>query len=518
MQRFILLLTVFFLFIVVTFSVAQTPQYYNFQNVGASSNSFPFGTTAGKQVQWLVLPNEINQPSPVPTGMRITTLYFFMTGSATPNFTNLTIKMGHTSITTLPTASWYTGDLDTVYHRASVTLSSSALSWMSITLDEPFDYDPSQSLIIDVNQCGATSSGMTVRQNALTDFRRSWSATTSPCPFNWGGQSEVLVNLGVDVEPVPPSVDNNYTLLLPTPGVNTNYVAIPHQAGMVGFPNITIEAWVKTGGSTTANTVLNKGATSFDYQLGINSGGIPFFRAQGVVSTSTGLLITPGIWTHLAVTYDGSNVRFYKDGTLVSTVPFTGALGSSVNEMRIGRGGSDPGSGNLDEVRLWSVARTQGEIDSNRCRKYPASFTSSTGLKALWHLDSTLIDSISGFNGNVMGNVGYDTVSFPIPGLCEPLSISNVGNIIPEEYTLSQNYPNPFNPVTRIEFAIPKGEFVELKIYDIAGKEVATIIKDPLVAGSYIVDFDARTLSSGIYFYTLTAGQFKDTKKMLLIK
>jgi hypothetical protein len=313
----------------------------------------------------------------------------------------------------------------------------------------------------------------------------------------------------------------NRCLRLPTPGVNTNYVMIPHQASMIGFSNITIEAWVKIGGSSTPNTVLNKGGSSFDYQLGINSGTTnPFFRAQTSITIATTMTITPNVWTHLAVTYDGTTVRFYKDAALGFSAPVSAPFGSSSNEMRIGRGGNDPGSGNLEEVRLWSVARTQIQIDSNKCRKWRNNLTSQTGLKAIWHFDSTYTDSVSGYNGTpTSGNVGFDTVSFPIPGVnCNLVGIQAIGNTVPEDYSLSQNYPNPFNPLTNIRFSIPKGEFVEIILYDITGKEVAVLFSDPLEAGTYKVDFNASNLASGVYFYKLAAGKFTDVKKMVLIK
>ena len=325
---------------------------------------------------------------------------------------------------------------------------------------------------------------------------------------------------GVTIGPPPPSVINR-ALRLPTPGVNTNYVAIPHQASMVGFPNITIEGWVKIGGSTTANTVLNHGGLSFDYQLGINAATTnPFFRAQGVIVVANTVTITPLVWTHLAATYDGTTVRFYKDGALAFSQVQAAPLGTSTNEMRIGRGNADPGSGNLEEIRLWIVARTQGQIDSNKCRKYPAQFSSTTGLRALWHFDSTYTDSISSYNGTpTSASVGFDTVSFPPPGAnCNLVGITPVISEVPKEYVLQQNYPNPFNPSTTIRFAIPKGEFVEIKLYDLLGREVATLVSDPFEAGTYAVDFDASKLASGVYFYRIEAGEFKDVKKMLLVK
>jgi len=312
----------------------------------------------------------------------------------------------------------------------------------------------------------------------------------------------------------------NFALRLPAPGVNTNYVMIPNNPGMVGFPNITIEGWVKTGGNTTTNIILNKGGASYDYLMGITPAtNNPFFRAQGIIIQATSMSIIPNIWTHLAITYDGATVKFYKDGLLGFSQASVSPLGSSANEMRIGRGNDEPYAGNIEELRIWSSARTQGAIDSNKCRKYPSQFSSTTGLKALWHLDSNLVDSVSSFNGTPNGTIGYDTVSFPIPGAnCNLVGIQPVGNIIPENFSLEQNYPNPFNPATNIKFSIPKGEFVEILLYDITGREVANIFSDPLEAGIYNVDFNAANLSSGVYFYKITAGTFIDVKKMVLLK
>jgi ligand-binding sensor domain-containing protein len=91
-------------------------------------------------------------------------------------------------------------------------------------------------------------------------------------------------------------------------------------------------------------------------------------------------------------------------------------------------------------------------------------------------------------------------------------------NLQPEEFSLSQNYPNPFNPSTTINFSVPSSEFVALKIYDVLGNEVVTLVNEEKPAGSYEVNFSAEGLTSGIYFYKLLAGTFIETKKMILIK
>lgn len=100
--------------------------------------------------------------------------------------------------------------------------------------------------------------------------------------------------------------------------------------------------------------------------------------------------------------------------------------------------------------------------------------------------------------------------------------ITGAGNnngVIPTEYKLEQNFPNPFNPSTTIKFSIPKASRVTLKVYNALGKEVASILDDFRQAGEYSEGFAATSgLTSGIYFYKLTAGDFMDTKKMMLIK
>ncbi len=89
---------------------------------------------------------------------------------------------------------------------------------------------------------------------------------------------------------------------------------------------------------------------------------------------------------------------------------------------------------------------------------------------------------------------------------------------LPSEYKLSQNYPNPFNPVTTINFSIPKQGNVTLKVYDVTGKEVRTLINEQRSTGNYTVSFDGGSLSSGVYFYRLESGKYKEVKRMILVK
>jgi hypothetical protein len=91
-------------------------------------------------------------------------------------------------------------------------------------------------------------------------------------------------------------------------------------------------------------------------------------------------------------------------------------------------------------------------------------------------------------------------------------------NTLVKDFTLSQNYPNPFNPSTSISYNIPNPAFVSLKVYDMLGKEVAVLVNEEKPAGTYNVEFNAKNLASGIYFYKMQAGNFTITKKLTLLK
>jgi Secretion system C-terminal sorting domain len=100
-----------------------------------------------------------------------------------------------------------------------------------------------------------------------------------------------------------------------------------------------------------------------------------------------------------------------------------------------------------------------------------------------------------------------------------PLNVNGISEIeFPEMFMLSQNYPNPFNPSTNIRLAISSRQFVSIKVYDVLGNEIATLVNQQKPAGIYEVEFDATGLPSGVYFYQLKAGPFLETKKMVLMK
>jgi hypothetical protein len=282
-------------------SYAQIPQYYNFNNI-LGSNSIPFGssTNPGMRVQWLIGPTEFNQPSPAPTGY-IEKLWFKVGSSnfGSGTYSDLTIKLGQTNLTSLPDTSFYSGQMNTVYFRSSVTVTAPANTFTAFVLDTSFAYNPDLSLVIEVVQCGVTNGGFSLCNTAMTGHRRSYGIGSCPQGY-FHNPAPLVPNCGIDITPL------------------------------------------------SGITIIN--------------------------------------------------------------------------------------------------------------------------------------------------------------------------NQIPETFSLKQNYPNPFNPSTIIKYQLPTNNYVTLKIYDMTGKEVATLVNEQLQPGTYEVNFDGSNIPSGVYFYKLKAGEFSQIRKMILIK
>jgi len=132
---------------------------------------------------------------------------------------------------------------------------------------------------------------------------------------------------------------------------------------------------------------------------------------------------------------------------------------------------------------------------------------STSSLRSVWFTDAN--------NGTAVGDYGtlLRTTNGGVTFIGKDNNITN-----PNEFILSQNYPNPFNPNTTINYSLPKQSNVKIKVYNILGKEILTLVNENKPQGNYSVEFNANNLSSGVYFYILSTGQFTQVKKMILIK
>ncbi len=178
--------------------VAAIPMHYNF-NTGGAGNTFPFNVTAGKRIQWIYLPGDFSQPTPAPQG-RITRLHFRISTVGSGVFSQLEIKMGQTTLTELPSTDWYAGPMQTVYSRATDSLSVAAIGdWLSIDLDIPFAYDPTQSLVIDINQCARVGTGISTYHTGISGVRRLASLVGASCPLPFANTSNLMAHCGIDI-------------------------------------------------------------------------------------------------------------------------------------------------------------------------------------------------------------------------------------------------------------------------------------------------------------------------------
>jgi len=133
------------------------------------------------------------------------------------------------------------------------------------------------------------------------------------------------------------------------------------------------------------------------------------------------------------------------------------------------------------------------------------------GFTSVPHIEAILFFDNMAYIGTYGESVWRRSIS-------ESIGINNISTEIPAEYSLSQNYPNPFNPATTIKFAITKNDYTSLKVFDIVGKEIVTLVNEKLNAGTYTVDWDASIYPSGVYFYRLNTKEYTDTKRLMLIK
>ncbi len=139
-------------------------------------------------------------------------------------------------------------------------------------------------------------------------------------------------------------------------------------------------------------------------------------------------------------------------------------------------------------------------------------FIEGNGTSTQQH-DYTYLD-----NDKLSGIYSYRLKQIDFNGSFTFSKTINVNINIINEFQLSQNYPNPFNPSTKIGFTISDVGFVKLKVYDVLGNEIITLVNKEMEPGKYSINFDGSNLPSGIYFYKLAAGNFVQVKKMMLVK
>ena len=276
---------------------------------------------------------------------------------------------------------------------------------------------------------------------------------------------------------------------------------------------VTVWNYDVTGGPQIINNIItdNSGGT---WGGGLFLGGLVFNNATLINNTISNNSATLG-----GAVYVGHNASYPGNPIILNSIMWNNSSSiyvtpnSSVTVQYSDIQGGWTGTGNIDSDPLF--------IDTTFC------------LSDLSPCIGTGKDSID-INGTWYYSPPYDFDGDPRPNPSECIpdigaqespkcdTTTNINEIhleIPKEFSLSQNYPNPFNPSTTVRYSIPILSFVTLKVYDVLGNELATLVKEEKHVGVYEVEFSTRSgLASGIYFYQLKAGSYVETKKMILLK
>jgi hypothetical protein len=349
----------------------------------------------------------------------------------------------------------------------------------------------------------------------------------------------------------PSNISQNYPRIVAKGDASTNY-------GNFGAYELALNGETGDDNASTAFATLVDANTNEPYWVGSYS-NIQF-----------------DTWTHLATTYDGTYYRFYVNGALQDEYMVYITISTNNEVLSIGKwfsGNHNSFAGQIDEVRIWDIARTGEEIVSNMNQILDGD---ETGLVGYWSFDIDISDQSSyQHQTNSIGNVEIVSSTSPVAGssflsvipaigtvgsgesamatftiqnLDEPgthtgeililsndpdepligmpvtIVIESLGNddlvSLPKEFALHPNHPNPFNPVTTIRFDIPVETHhnMSLQIFDITGRMVEILVNEKLEPGQHGIQWNASQHSSGVYFLRMETSLFSKTQKMILLK
>jgi len=365
---------------------------------------------------------------------------------------------------------------------------------------------------------------------------------------------------------------------------NDDYVSL---SPSLIFNEITFSAWIKTGQADINNKrifTIDEGEDNEYHYFDIEGTGMTTFTAyvagEEIINYDDPLTLNS--WTHVALTYEGSNVKIYKDGILIEE----GIINAAPRTGKLYIGGVDKPNysaqswdGMIDEVRIWSVARTEYQIRRDMHHELTGS---EPGLVSYLRFNEgsgfiVFDQTANGHDGSLWGGMQWIASDAPVlswlsacpsegtvsaedsieinvtcyskylqngiydakivilsndpdePTIKVPFSLEILTPLedeknmeFPKSFALFQNYPNPFNPRTVISYQLPVTSVIDLSIYNILGQKISMLVAEKQKAGKYEMVWDASGFSSGIYFYRLSVKSkiqnFVHTKKLILLK
>ena len=315
------------------------------------------------------------------------------------------------------------------------------------------------------------------------------------------------------------------------------------------YGNLTFDSTAAFAVNSTGNFIINfKGTKPQTVTLGdnvsFNHSGPPVCTLWDTVAAGANVTFTGGhVWRSEMQNASNGGGAFVVNGTfnIGGADTIEGVQKFIVNPgATFGIGSPDgivaadaaiPDSGNIqnDSARVFSS-------EANYVYNGTSSQVTGSGLPStvnnltIDNADTVTLSQETTINGtlSLVAGLFNNTIPFTLGSggkvsitggkLLVPTAVNSVTSNIPKQFSLEQNYPNPFNPSTEIKYGLPKAAFVTLRVYNVLGQEVATLVNEHQNAGHYDLSFNMDRFASGVYFYMLRAGNFVATKKMMLIK
>lgn len=414
---------------------------------------------------------------------------------------------------------WNNPQIDSVY--SVIDLRSTPFNF---ALNNAFTRNADESIVIDR------------RRQKLTIERRNLSNMTNG--FAGILSDSIQLIYGYELVPIGDGLPDNGNALQLNETENDGYVNMWSSEDLRVTGNLTMEAWIYPTGpgidTPWGGMIINKEG---EYELfRTNDGTIRWAitnTSPGWLWQSTQFKSLENQWLHIAVVYDGTEIKSYFNGVLFHTQAGNGPIGDFYNNYNdFWIGGRQANSkqkfqGFVDEVRIWNRARSASEILSTFNDTLSAVYysTSDSGLIGYWRLDSaqdlgesvleTKDLSVNGNNGTLYGDT-------KLSGL--PTEIESNKKTPLTSFELDQNYPNPFNPVTTIGYRLSNAGNVQLIIFNLLGEKVRTLVNSYQNTGSYTLQWNGlndfgHQVTSGVYFYRMQVdGKVIKSRKMILMR
>jgi hypothetical protein len=352
----------------------------------------------------------------------------------------------------------------------------------------------------------------------------SWMADYARTLYTKGN----AVFLGIDINGTPPGSVSVYKSL------DSGKSWFPSASGMVvGIVSCftqkdgNIFAGTDDGVFMSTNDGINWSKTSTVLDERVIScfcvNGNTIFAGILGASVTTGLGVYSS--TNNGVNWTAVNYGFPNQTTIYSMVNFNGYIYGTSTDGQIFRTTNNGGlwlTVNNGLNSFYNPVYAIAKFNNNLLVGCNDGIYLTTNQGQIWYQHNQGLRPGSQFQRNAIVQCGNYVFAPANTGVyrrdLNQVSVQNISTVVSDNFSLSQNYPNPFNPTTKIRFELPRASFVELKIYNSLGKEVESLVNEKLNAGVYEETFNASKLTSGVYFYKITAGEFVQTKKMLLVK